>query len=397
MRLRIAMWSNFYKPIVSGVVTSVSLFRQGLLERGHDVHVFTAECENYEDTEPYIYRLPALLDLTESFEFSLALPVRWPMRYAMKGIRPHIIHSQHPVWLGDLAAHYAQELELPLVFTFHTRYDEFMKSNFPLISGMAEQLAHDLLRDYLAQCAHIIAPTPSVQQMIYANYEVDVPVTVLPTPIDPAQYTTLDPESIRAQYGLEGKHVMLYLGRISQEKSIDLLLHMLAHLVERRSDVVLMLVGRGPQSEELEELARELHVDDRVIFAGAVPHDQVAHYMAAADLFTFPSIVETQGLVLVEALAAGTPVVAARATGATDILACTEAGVLVEHDALALATAVDRLLDQPDRLAVMRRAALDTARSYSISAATERLIGIYEQAIADGPRVVKRHVFSRNG
>ncbi|MBN1935743.1 MAG: glycosyltransferase [Anaerolineae bacterium] len=396
MHLRIAMWSNFFKPIISGVVTSVSLFRQGLLEQGHDVHIFTTEAENYEDPDPYIYRLPALLDLTESFEFSLALPVRWPMLYAMKGIKPHVIHSQHPVLLGDLAARYAQEFGLPLVFTFHTRYDEFMKSNFPLISGVAVQLAHEVLRDYLAQCTHIIAPTPSVQEMIYADYDVDVPVTVLPTPIDLAQYNALEPDSIRAQYGLQDKHVLLYLGRISQEKSIDLLLHMLSHLVERRSDVVLMIVGRGPQSEELEELAQELHIDERVVFTGAVSHEQVPHYMAAADLFTFPSIFETQGLVLIEALAAGTPVVAVRAMGATDVLVDTDVGVLVDHNALALAAAVDDLLDRPERLAEMRRAALDFARAYSISAATERLVGVYEQAMADGPHVLKRHVFSRN-
>lgn len=397
MRLRIAIWSNFFKPTISGVVTSISLFRQGLLEQGHDVHIFTTEVESYEDTEPYVYRLPALLDLSESLEFSLALPVRWPMRYAMKGIRPHVIHSQHPVLLGDLAAHYAQELGIPLVFTFHTRYDEFMKSNFPFMSGVAEQLTHDVLRDYLAQCTHIIAPTPSVQQMIYDNYEVDVPVTVLPTPIDLAQYTALDPDSVRLQYGLNGKRILLYLGRIVQEKNIDLLLHMLVHLVARRSDVVLMIVGRGPYCEELEDLARELNVDDYVICTGAISHEQVPHYMAAADLFTFPSAAETQGLVLIEALAAGTPAVAVRTAGVTDVLTDTRAGILVDNDALALASAVDELLDQPGRLAAMRRAALDTVRAYSISAATECLVEIYQQAIADGPRVVKKRAFARNG
>jgi len=394
MRLRIAIWSNFYKPIISGVVTSISLFRKGLIELGHDVHIFTTEAENYQDTEPYVYRLPALIDLTESLEFSLALPVRWPMRSAMKGIKPHVIHSQHPIWLGDLAARYAHELAVPLVFTFHTRYDEFVKSNLSFVSGVATQLAHDVINDYLAQCTHIIAPTPSIRQMIYAEYDVNVPVTVLPTPIDLTQYTALKPAKIRAQYGLDTRRVLLYLGRIWREKNIDLLLHMLARLVERRSDVVLMIVGRGPQSDELQELAQELGIDKHVIFTGPISHEQVPDFMAAADLFTFPSVFETQGLVLVEALAAGTPIVALRTPVVTDILGDAQAGVMVDQDAQAWANIVDELLNQPDRLRTMRQAALEVAHHYSISAVTERLVQVYEEAILDGPRLVKRRPLS---
>ena len=298
--LRIAMLSNFYKPMVSGVVTSISLFRKGLIARGHDVHVFTTEVSDYEDENPYIYRIPALIDLSASYEMALALPLTGLMRQTIKGIKPHLLHSHHPVWVGDLAIKYAKELKLPLVFTFHTRYDDYMSQNVPILSDLAWQVAHDVVQNYLEQCTHVIAPTESIKQALYSGYEVDAPVTVLPTPIDLEQYTHLDPASIRRKYALENRQVLLYLGRISNEKNLDLLLRTFVRLAAQNPQVVLMIVGRGPYSDVLKELAASLCVKDRVIFAGMVPHEWVPHYMAAADLFVFPSRSETQGLVIVE-------------------------------------------------------------------------------------------------
>ena len=133
-RLRVAIFSNSYMPTISGVVTSVRLFRQALLAQGQDVHVFTPQVEHYEDEEPYVYRLPALIDLSKAYDISLVLPLKWPMRRTMEGIKPHLIHSQHPVLIGELALRYAQELRLPLVYTFHTRYDAVVQSRLSLLS-----------------------------------------------------------------------------------------------------------------------------------------------------------------------------------------------------------------------------------------------------------------------
>ncbi len=393
MHLRIAVLSNFYKPLISGVVTSIRLFRRGLLARGHDVHIFTTEVEDYEDDEPYIYRFPALIDLTKAYEISVALPLRWPMRQALKGIKPHLIHSQHPIWVGDLASKYAQEFKLPLVFTFHTRYDEYLSRNIPLLSDLAWQITHDLVQNYLEQCTHIIAPTDSIKQVLRHDYDVNAPITVLPTPIDLTLYEHLDPAPIRARYHLEGKTVLMYLGRISQEKNLELLLRAFARLAPKAPQSVLMIVGRGPHRDDLQDLARELGIEHRVIFTGATPYDQVPHYMAAADLFTFPSLLETQALVVIEALAAGTPVVAVHATGTDDVLAGERAGRLVQPDEASFANAILSLLEQPARLADMRRAAGDIAQQYSIATATGRLLDIYEQAIAAGPRLIKRNIF----
>jgi 1,2-diacylglycerol 3-alpha-glucosyltransferase len=393
MRLRIAILSNAYKPTISGVVTSMSRFRQGLIARGHDVHVFAPEVEGYEDQEPYVFRFPSFLDLTQSYEVSLCLPLKRPMRQTIAGIKPHLIHSQHPVLVGELAATYAHDLKVPLVFTFHTRYDEYLARNVPVLSEWAGQIAREVVQDYLNRCTHVIAPTASIERMIYEDYEIEAPVTVLPTPIDLGQYAHPDPEPIRRKYRLYGKQVLLYLGRISQEKSIDMLLQAFTRLVVQRPQTVLMIAGRGPHSDTLQELARSLGIEGQVIFAGAVPYDQVPHYMAAADLFVFASTAETQGLVVLEALAAGTPVVAVHASGIDDVLAGSEGGVLVQDDEATFADTILSILSRPDRIAEMRRAARETAQRYTISAATERLLAVYDRAMASGPRYTERSLF----
>ena len=180
---------------------------------------------------------------------------------------------------------------------------------------------------------------------------------------------------------------------VSQEKGIDMLLQAFARLVVQRPQTVLMIVGRGPRSDTLQELARSLGIEGQVIFTGAVPYDQVPHYMAAADLFVFASTAETQGLVVIEALAAGTPVVAVHASGIDDVLAGSKGGVLVQDDEATFADTILSILARPDRIAEMRRAACETAQRYTISAATERLLAVYDRAMASGPRYPERSPF----
>ena len=383
--LRIAVFSNAYKPTISGVVTSLSLFRQGLMARGQHVHIIVPEVEGYEDDEPYVYRFPAFLDLTREFDVSLTLPLKRTMQHTIKGIKPHVIHSHHPHLLGDLAARYAEDLKVPLVFTFHARFDEFVRHQVPLFGDLASHVARGVVQDHLDHCSQIIVPTASIQQLVYEDYKVDVPVTILPTPIDLTRLGDLNPARIRRRYHLEGQQVLLYVGRMSPEKGLQFLIDSFARVAERNPKTLLVLVGRGPHVKSVQDHVQSLRIQDRVMFTGAAPHDQIPHFMAAADLFVFPSRAETQGLVLVEAMATGLPVVALHGTGSDDVLADTGAGVLAQPDEAAFAEAILRTLADPDRLATMGQAARRAAQRYSVAALTEQLLGVYERALLSGP------------
>ncbi len=382
--MRIVMFSNNYLPVISGVGTSIALLRRGLLDVGHEVHLVVPEYDDFVDEEPYVFRMPAL-DLGNQLRVSLAVPFRAPVEVTMQGLKPHIIHSHHPIWLGEVAATFSRDLEVPLVFTFHTRYDEYAQQYVPLMPDLAHTVMREIVERYLEKCTHVIAPTESIRDFIQAEYDIDVPVSVLPTPVDLTAYQDLTPAPIREEWGLEKAEVLLYVGRLAGEKNLEFLLWAFARIAEERPGVRLLMVGDGPAKDKLKKLAKQLDVESKVIFTGAVPHAKVPDYAAAADLFVFSSVTETQGLVLTEAMAAGAPVVAVEAPGSVDILT-QGGGILVEPQEQAFSEAVLDLLSDEERLKARGEEALQIAQRYSVPAITKRLLTVYETAIEDGPR-----------
>ena len=386
--MRILIFSNAYKPTISGVVTSIALFRQGLIAAGHDVHIVVPEYEEYQDKEPYVFRFPAL-DISERADFSLVIPSKRTMLPTVRGIQPDLIHSQHPIWMGDLAIAFARDLNLPLVFTFHTRYDMYAPKYVPIAPKLTGVVTDEIVHTYLKKCAHIIAPTPSIRDFILRHYAPEAPVSTVPTPVDFSQYESLDPRRVRADLGLVNAEILLYVGRLSNEKNLDFLLRAFVKIVAARPQARLLLVGQGPHERDLQRLARELGIGEQVIFTGSIPHDEIPHYAAAADMFVFASMTDTQGLVLIEAMAAGTPVVAIQAPGAADMLA-EGGGVLVPANRDAFANAALALLTNKAYRRAMGEQAARAVQRYTISATAARMSAVYEQAVAAGPRTIKK-------
>jgi glycosyltransferase involved in cell wall biosynthesis len=377
--MRIVNFTNSYRPVIGGIETSIILFRRGLIEAGHEVFVVAPEYHDYEDEEPYIFRFPSLQIPRQLVDASVALAPKEDVAMLVRGLRPHVIHTQHPFLIGALAADIALDLKLPLVYTFHSRYDNFAESYvpIPLASDLANLVIDEMVGRFLEKCSHLVAPTPSIRDYILETYNLDVPVTVVPTPVDLSAYTNLKPERIRQQLGAETAELLLYIGRFAPEKNLNFLLKAFARIAAARPHARLLLVGRGPEEDRLHKLAQQLNITERVIFAGPVAHDDIPHYAAAADLFVFASTLETQGLVLVEAMAAGTPVVAIKTPGPADVLA-DGGGVLVPLQENAFVEAVVSLLADRDRFMAMKSQARQAAQRYSIATTTEQLVAVYE-------------------
>jgi glycosyltransferase involved in cell wall biosynthesis len=378
--VRIAIFTNAYKPAISGVVTSISLFRQGLHAAGHETHIFAPDYEDDRDEEPYVFRLPAL-DLSEQLNVSIVLPLKSLVELTLRGLQPAIIHSQHPVWMGDLAASFARELGLPLIFTFHTQYEQYARHYSPIAGKLAGHFTEERVRRYLQQCRHIIAPTESIRTMLASKFGFREQVSVIPTPVDLDRFRDAAAGDLRARLGLENREVLLYVGRIAREKGLDLLLRAFAQVHARRPQTRLLLVGSGPYQDGAEHLRDKLGLDAAVIFVGAVPYAEIAPYYAAADLFVFSSTTETQGLVLLESLAAGTPVVAVSAPGAADALK-DGGGHLTEATDDDFAQGIVRVLEDEGQLSKLRQEAPAVAERYSIDATTRLMIEVYEKVLA---------------
>ena len=378
--MRIAHFTNFYKPSISGVVTSIVNFRHGLLEAGCDIHLLAPRYHGYHDQDPYIFRFPSI-NLSEMASVSLAVPIRALMEPTMMGLKPDVIHSHHPILMGDMASVFADKLDTPLVFTFHTRYEKYIQEYISIAPELSGKLAETIVGRYLEKCDHVIAPTRSIRDLILA-YQVEVPVTIIPTPIDLKKYKDLQPERIRRELNLEDATILLYLGRLSPEKNLGFLLKAFLKFQVEMENSRLVIVGEGLVSEHLKDQVLRLGIQPAVTFTGPVPYDEVPHYMAAADLFVFPSMTETQGLVLIEAMAAGTPVVAVDSAVNLEVLEG-GGGLLVEQDEDAFVNALLSVLSNPSERELMGAQAVITAEKYQISAAVDKLLGVYQSVAGD--------------
>jgi len=382
--LHIAFFTNYYHPVVNGVVRSVASFRENLMKQGHNVFIFAQSDNTYKDDEPFIFRYPSLpLPLGD---ISTAIPVSSFVDQLLPALKLDVIHTHHPILLGQTAARKATELDLPLVFTFHTQYWEYTHYvPFPqeAIQDFLKNAVHRWLREFMQKCQHIIIPSESLKDILIRDYGLHERYSVIPTGTDLEPFQNADGKSLRSKNGWQEESVLISVGRLAPEKNWDTLVRAFAKVHEKHAGTRLVLIGDGAARSSLEALAAELGVAEQVTFTGALPFQEIPRYLKAADAFAFASVTETQGLVTIEAMAAGLPVVAVDGSGTRDIMEHGKQGFLVENDPDALAKGIHKLLADPQRLKRLSNNALKKAKTFEVNQLGKQLLGVYEQAIQD--------------
>ena len=384
--MHIAFFTNFYKPVINGVVRSISVFRKELSALGHNVFVF-AQTDKYEDEEPFIFRYPSLsLPAPVQVKVPAVIPVSPFVDWLVPSLKLDVIHTHHPVLLGQAAASKAEDLNLPLVFTFHTQYQEYTHY-VPLPQEAIQEFLKDTvqtwLMDFMRRCQHIVIPSKSMEEILVREYGLRGHYTVIPTGIDLEPYRRVDGKSLRARMGWQDDKVLVSVGRLAKEKNLDTLFHAAKKVLRTHPDLRVVVIGDGLEKDALQKLTVELGIAERVTFTGEIPFSEIPSYLKAADVFGFASITETQGLVTMEALAAGLPVAAVDASGTRDILDDGVQGFLVPNNADALAESINRLFESPERLEKFRVNALEKAKEFDLGICTRKLESVYEQAIQD--------------
>jgi glycosyltransferase involved in cell wall biosynthesis len=370
--------------VISGVVRSVRSFRDELTRKGHNVFIFAQEADHV-DEDPFIFRYPSLA-LPIAVDIPAAIPLSPFMDRLLPAIKLDVIHTHHPFLLGQTAAAKANELNLPLVFTFHTQYREYthyVPFSADAVQNFLKNAVDRWLQDFMRRCQHIIIPSESMREILVNEYGLKDRFTVIPTGIDLDAYRDASGEKIRRRKHWDKDMVMISVGRMAPEKNWPILIQAAALVLKEHPQFRLVLIGDGPERKNLEDLAKELGIRKRVTFLGSVAFGDIPDYMKAANLFGFASVTETQGLATLEAMAAGLPVVAVDGSGTRDILRHGQQGYLVANDAHAMATAIKRLLNNPDRMKHFSEAALKRAQAFDIELLTDKLLDVYEQAIRD--------------
>ena len=380
--MHIAYFTNFYLPVVNGVVRSVQSFRDALSSMGHNVFVFAQE-DNYEDTEPFIFRYPSL-------PLPGVIPAAIPMSPFIDQLIPKlkldVIHTHHPILLGQTAATKARDLNLPLVFTFHTQYQEYthyIPFSQEQFQDFVKTRVMNWMREFMRKCQHIVIPSESMRSILVNDYGLADRFTVIPTGIDVTPYKQANGSALRQQWNWPDDKVIVSAGRLAEEKNWVTLLNAFAITQKSQPNIRLVLIGDGPQSEALKQLAGELGITDRVLFTGKIPFTDVPSYLKAADLFAFASITETQGLVTLEAMASGLPVVAVDASGTKDILEEGKQGFLTQNDANELANGIIKVVESSSLMSKFRSAALRKSYQFDNKRLARKMLKVYEQAIQD--------------
>lgn len=371
--MRIGLFSDTYLPQINGVTTTVHWLREELEHMGHEVYVF---CPHYgrEKPDPHVIRLPAV-----TFLFHRESRVAFPMPLRARRILGELdaIHSHTPFSLGALALWAARWARIPHVHTYHTLYVAY-RHYLPPPLRPPRRMAEVLSAAFCNRCdAVTVESTPIRDELL--RYGVRVPIHVFPFGVNLRAFSCPIQYDLRADLALPDRApVLLYVGRLAPEKNVFFLLRMFREVALRRPDVLLVMIGGGPSAEDLVHEASRLGVARRVLFPGYIGHDRLVDYYRQADLFVFASKTETQGMVVLEAMAAGLPVVAIPEMGVKDIVRDRENALCAPEDEVRYAEAVLELLADASLRDKLRAGALRTARELSTETSTRRLLSVFE-------------------
>lgn len=342
--MKIGIFTDSYKPYTSGVVTSISNFKEELTRLGHEIHIFAPSYPNFDEVEANVYRYFSLPSPTNP-DYTLAIPIYPGMNTMVKNLQLDVIHVHSPFTMGRVGLRYARKHHIPLLFTYHTRYDQYVHY-VPLAQDLAREVTIKYSSNFCNHCNHIIAPSYEIESIIRA-FKVETPISVIPSGVPIDKYKAGDAGWLREHYAIpENNRILLFVGRLTREKNIPFLIQAFKEVKASQPDTTLVIIAQGPLEQELKDLVTDLglSLNDDVIFTGVLPFDSLVNAYYSADLFVFSSLTETQGLVLIEAMAAGLPVVAVRASGVREMVDDGIDGILTECDTGKLAAAICKVL-----------------------------------------------------
>jgi len=390
-KMHIGFFTNTYHPTMSGVVRSIDTFREAFTKMGHTVFIFAQKAHDYEDTEPFIFRYPAI-EVPWANDYAFPIPYSRTIDNVLPSLKLDVIHSHHPFLLGDTAVNKAKSLDLPMVFTFHTRYDEYTHY-VPFSPDFSKMVIDHWMGRYLEKCQHIVTPSESIKKILIDS-GIEGDITAVPTGINIAPFKEADGHPIREQLGWEDDIVLISVGRLAKEKNFETLLRAAAKVMADRAQVRLVIVGGGLEEKPLTKLAEELGIGEQVNITGTIPFEEVPNYLKAADIFCFASVTETQGLVTMEAMAADLPIVAVDATGTSDAVEHGKDGLLTENEPGALASALEQVIDDAELRQHLKEGAKEKVKWFDMDRQAERMLGVYEQAkeAKQANRTIKTHV-----
>lgn len=367
--MKIAFLTDTYWPRINGVTVSTDIFANQLRTLGHEVHLWAPQYlpSASPSPEPGVSRFRSV---TASFSKEDRLPdprYRREFYRQLDAFAPEMIHVQTELASLFVRA-FARRRGIPVVQTCHTYFEQYIAFYFPVFPpALSQAFARWLTRRLVKTADALVSPSQAMKAVI-ESYGITIPVTVIPTGIIEEDYVGIDKEEERRSSfwweripQLQGKRILLSVCRIAQEKNVDFLLEAVDRIRKSVPSVLLVMAGNGPYREEFQSRILQRGLEESVLCLGYVDRQELRHLYALAEVFVFASVTETQGLVTIEAMMCGTPVVAIGKMGTKEVMAGDNGGFLVDEDPEAFSAAVTTLLEDP----LVYRKKAGEASSYS--------------------------------
>lgn len=380
--MHVLMLSDVYFPRINGVSTSIETFRRDLGNLDIRVSLIAPEYSTADKT-PATWRVPSRKVLFDPEDRLM----HWDhlMRTVKQAGNSNVdmVHIQTP-----FLAHYAgiragRSLGVPMVATYHTHFEEYIHHYLPLLPRSALRLfARRLARNQCNDLDAVVVPSEAMRQTL-SDYGVTAPLHILPTGIPIDQFSNGDGRLFRTRHAIApDRPLALYVGRIAHEKNIGFLIDATERIRHQRPDFLLLIAGEGPALASLRRSVEKLGLDGNVRFVGYLDREtELPDCYAAADVFVFSSKTETQGLVLLEAMAAGIPVYAFAAMGTRDIVEPLKGAVVAPQESAAFAAGLVELLADPQRMAELSVQARKFADAWSAPERARQLADLYRSLV----------------
>jgi len=398
--MNIVMFTDAYWPRINGVTVSVDSFSRALIKAGHEVMVvcsFYPEGSNAhvslfdspkERDGPRIVRVPSL-PIFVTKEDRLAKFNKWYWVFKqVEDFNPQIIHINTEMMIAGFGFMYASAHNLPVIYTFHTMWEDYAPNYFPMIpSFMVRFVIRGWQKSILAGSYRVIVPTPQIEEVVH-KYNSKTKTFLLPTGIETELFEHDKAESAEFREKLEehfprlkGKRLLLFAGRVAKEKNIGFLIKILPDILARHPDVVLLIAGNGPDLEYFRGEANKAGVEEACVFTGNLERKDLAFIYKISEIFVFPSLTDTQGLVTLEAMLSGTPVVAIGVLGTIMVMGGDNGGFMVKNDKAEFTARVLELLEDRELHRQKSLEAIKHASAWSIGELTKKLVDIYESTV----------------
>lgn len=380
--MNIGIFTDTYLPDINGVVSSCVTLTEALQKAGHTVYVITNHPGNKLCREGNIIRLPGI-ELKGLYGYKMSSPIQLTADKVMRQLDLDVIHIQTEYGVGLYGRHVAKEYSIPLVYTYHTMWEDYTHYINPMDLNGVEKISkaalRSLSRTYANRGQAVIAPSEKTKNALL-SYGVQAPIYIIPTGLDLSRFDdkNIDPQKeqeVRQTWDITPEHhTVIFVGRLAKEKMLE----MVIEAIRMNPDPALRLLvtGSGPDTDYFKRCAQN---DPRIQFAGKVPATDVPYYYKAADCFASASTSETQGMTYIEALAAGLPVFGRRDPVLYDLV---EEGVTGGYfdDAAELSQKLTRFFEGP---ACDRELCRQKAAPYTTELFAAKVLAVYEQAMED--------------